>query len=408
MFTRATQECGGVAPDHDPLHLRIASAVVVLGLLATGLVVVWRDASTQGGPATGGGSATGGHTGRSLAPALATRARPARQAHADGLRLLGQAAVACRTVAYQGMQVVDWWDAAGARTSEVQVWHERDGQMLVQDVAVPGLPRGSAPAEAGPDPDSDADSDFGADLPDAGAVLDMTGGMVALLGANYQVSAAGRGWVDGRPAQVVVVRRGNGRLAARFWLDSATKLPLRREMFDSSERVISEDAFVELKLSAPAAVAAPAAGSRQWSDPMAAAQLAGLRARGWPLPGPLPGNLTLFEASQAVTASGPVVDLSYSDGLSVLSLFVQRGHLPPRMKGWSEVALWGQRVYAAGPDERSVAWSANGFVYTLIADAPEQTIGQVVTALPHGGRPGFFARLVRGLHRLTAWADPFH
>jgi hypothetical protein len=86
---------------------------------------------------------------------------------------------------------------------------------------------------------------------------------------------------------------------------------------------------------------------------------------------------------------------------------VQRGHLPAELSGWSEVALRGQHVYAADPDDRSVAWSAGGFVYTVIADAPEQTIAQVIGALPHDARPGLVARLMRGLHRLVSLADPF-
>ncbi len=91
----------------------------------------------------------------------------------------------------------------------------------------------------------------------------------------------------------------------------------------------------------------------------------------------------------------------------MVSLFVQRGHLPAALSGWSEVARRGQHVYTADPDDSSVAWSAGGFVYTVIADAPEQTVNQVIGALPHDARPGVIARLVRGLHRVVSWADPF-
>jgi sigma-E factor negative regulatory protein RseB len=108
--------------------------------------------------------------------------------------------------------------------------------------------------------------------------------------------------------------------------------------------------------------------------PLAGAQLVRLRAAGWPLPVQLPGQLTLVRATQTGGPSDVVVDLAYSDGLSVISLFIQRGHLPAQLNGWSEVALRGHRVYASGPDQRSVAWSARGFVFTLIADAPDQTL----------------------------------
>ena len=49
MFSRTTPECDGPAPEHDPLHLRIATAVVVLGLIATGVTVIWRDVAGHSG-----------------------------------------------------------------------------------------------------------------------------------------------------------------------------------------------------------------------------------------------------------------------------------------------------------------------------------------------------------------------
>lgn len=87
----------------------------------------------------------------------------------------------------------------------------------------------------------------------------------------------------------------------------------------------------------------------------------------------------------------------------MVSVFVQRGHLPARLNGWSQVALEGHRVYTGDPDDHSVAWSARGFVFTLIAAAPRETVGQVVAALPHDDRPGLFTRIRHGLHRLLAW-----
>ncbi len=102
-----------------------------------------------------------------------------------------------------------------------------------------------------------------------------------------------------------------------------------------------------------------------------------------------------------------MIDLAYSDGLSVVSLFLQPGHLPTVLNGWSKVALQGQNVYAAEPDQRSMAWSARGYVYTLIADAPQQTVSQVIGALPHENGTSFFVRMARGLRRLISWVNPF-
>jgi sigma-E factor negative regulatory protein RseB len=97
-----------------------------------------------------------------------------------------------------------------------------------------------------------------------------------------------------------------------------------------------------------------------------------------------------------------VVDLDYSDGLSVVSLVVQRGHVPPGLGGWSEATVGGQRVYADNSQDRSVAWSADGFVYLVIAAAPQQTVGRVVATLPHDPTPGLPTRIGRGLRRLLS------
>jgi len=58
-------------------------------------------------------------------------------------------------------------------------------------------------------------------------------------------------------------------------------------------------------------------------------------------------------------------------------------------------------------DEQGVAWSADGFVYTVIADAPPESVARVITALPHDRDVGFWDRVVRGVKRMGSWFDPF-
>ena len=49
MFSRTTPPYDGAGPEHDPFPLRLATAVVVLGLIATGVTVIWRDMAAHGG-----------------------------------------------------------------------------------------------------------------------------------------------------------------------------------------------------------------------------------------------------------------------------------------------------------------------------------------------------------------------
>ncbi len=373
-------------PGTDPAALRFVTTVVLAGLVMAGVAVALR-----GGLAPAGGSPA------RRPPAGQAPGGTSGPAQAAGLKLLAQAAQACRSVSYQGMEVA-WWGPGGGTASAVDVWHQHGGQALTQTATSaaewPGQPRQAVPFAGG-----------GSQHPDGNGVLGMSPRLVALLGANFLVAAGGRGQVADRPAQIVTVRRHDGSLAAWFWLDRATSLPLRREMFDARAHLISDVAFAEVKIGRGAVARAPRPAARPWRNTLASAQLAVLRSRGWPLPGPLPG-LTLLGAKENTTSAGPVVDLDYSDGLSVVSIFVQRGYLPARLRGWSQVALQGHRVYANDPDDLSFAWSARGFVYTLIAAAPRQTVGAVVAALPHDDGAGLLTRMKHGLHRLLSWVSP--
>ena len=67
------------------------------------------------------------------------------------------------------------------------------------------------------------------------------------------------------------------------------------------------------------------------------------------MPGTLPGGLPLYAAASTETTSGEVVDLEYSDGLYVVSLFVQRGTLASDMPGWRPVDVGGQQAFVSGP-----------------------------------------------------------
>jgi sigma-E factor negative regulatory protein RseB len=374
----------GMSPGTDPGALRLITTAVVVGLVMSGVAL-----------ASGWGLVTGGPA------AQAPAAGPPSPAQEAGLKLLSEAARACRSISYQGVEMA-WWGPGGGDTSVVDVWHQPGGQALTRAPEVAGAPLAwpDQPHRLVPSPGSG-----GLNLDEAG-VLGMSARLVSLLAANYVVAVAGRGQVAGRPARIVTVRRRGGGPAAWFWLDSATSLPLRKEMFDARAHLISNIAFAEVTIGRGAMSSEPGGAEQAWHTTLAPSQLARLRAQGWPLPGPLPGHLTLIGAKQSGTPTGPVVDLDYSDGLSVVSVFVQRGYLPPSLSGWSRVALDGHRVYANDPDDLCFAWSAGGFVYTVIAAAPQQTVGQVVVALPHDDGPGWLSRMRHGLHRLLSWILP--
>jgi hypothetical protein len=374
---------------------RIASLAAIVGLLGSGVAGI-ALADAPSGPAVIKRPSLGG--------GLLRLTRPLQPARGDiGLRLLQEAAAACQNTSYSGEQVALWWGQGETSGSVVDVWHQPGRVTLVQAAsASPGGPAGAA-LSSGPvgtsSPAGDQDPD---------GILCVSNVLLAVLQSNYRVVYAGRGSAVGRSALIVEARRLGGGLAARFWLDAATKLPLRREIFTSGARMVSEDGFISLQLGASGLSAMPEPAAAPWAVRLDQARLMALRASGWPLPGQLPGNLVLYSATETSARSGRVVDLSYSDGLAVVSVFVQRGELGRPMPGWRQIGTSGETVYLINPDERSFAWSSAGFVYTVIADAPVATVSQVVAAMPSTTRPGFWGRMARGFHRLASWLNPLH
>jgi sigma-E factor negative regulatory protein RseB len=364
---------------------RITGAGLIVGLLAAAIAALALVESSSGPPPV---RTPGSAARRATVPDTTSAAARA------GLRLLTMAAAASAAVPYSGEQVVAWWGPSGSSTSVIQVWHPQHGSVLTHVTNMGTAAGGSAAATTagGQDPDG---------------ILGLTGGMLSLIRAHYAVAAAGQGMADGRAARLVELRRRDGSLAARFWLDSATGLPLRRETFDAEARMISEDAFIDLQIGASALRGLPAPAVQPWSAGLSPAQMSGLRADGWLAPRAMPDGLVLIAAHQATTTAGTVIDLDYSDGLCVVSVFEQRGKLPAALPGWQEVSVNGRKVYASDRSQQSLAWAAHGFVYTVIAEAPATTVSEVVSAMPHDDRPGFWHRISRGMHRLVGWANPF-
>jgi len=408
------------SPAARPSGPTATSVAVLFLILAPALVIITGAEARPLGQtgtyarASSGAPAAGELTGQ---PAARTAAQPIRAsrvgryaadditalrapvpagAEGGGLRLLQAAVVAGRTVSYEGVQIISWWSQDGTTTVAVDVTHESRRGTLLRTVG-----------GATPDGQSFMAQESGAQPGDVLGVTDQT---LDLLAANYQVVAGGAGSACNRRATIVEALRNDGTVAGKFWLDNVTKITLRRELFDDQSRMINESTFVALNMSSPAAAgtmqARSAAAARPWNV-LTSTGLAGLRAKGWPLPAYLPGGLVLFDARQAMTPNGRVFQLGYSDGLSGVSLFVQRGRLSGKLAGWREVEVGGRNAYARNPIPQGLTWSSHGYVLTLIADAPDTMIGAVVRALPYDGQRGFWSRLRHGFGRVVSWVDPF-
>jgi sigma-E factor negative regulatory protein RseB len=316
----------------------------------------------------------------------------------DGFGLLANAALAARDLSYHGTQMVSFWSDSGSTSALIEVTHVGGEGLLLRVAPTPQSPGGAVY------------NDENGDVPE---VVGLGTGTLSLLAAHYEAAVEGTAEVAGRAADVVAVRRPGASPTARFWIDQATRLPLRREVLDGSGRTVRESAFLELVVGS--ARVSPREQETARAMPVLAGEavapggVAGLRAEGWQVPDRLTSGLELFEVRRIGTGAQAVLQLSYGDGVSTASVFEQRGRLDTgSVHGWERVWVAGERVWVQDAFPRRVVFPGQGMVFTVVADCPQAALDDLVLALPHGNPgPGFGTRVGHGLTRVGSWLNPF-
>lgn len=306
---------------------------------------------------------------------------PARSVSA--LALLERAATVARTTAWRGTQSVVSTRGDLPRYQLLDVEHAPGAGSTV--VGMAGSERGVAP-----------------DLLDDQ--------LFQVLTRHYDLAVVGNTLCGGRRTVLVEARRpgrtGADAIAGRFWIDRETHMVWRRDVLDDDGSVVLSSAFSELGLTKAGALVAPAPAATPAAR-LGDHELQELIEDGWPVVDHLPSGLELFEAQRHPDG---VLQLSYSDGLSTLSLFVQEGGLPSDTPGpLREVG--GALVHVTSTAPEQLVWAGGGRTWTLVSDAPDTTISQAVLVLPHADPPapheGVVSRTWRGMSRVGAWLNPF-
>lgn len=315
-------------------------------------------------------------------PAYAAAPPDDAESEDTGLHLLREAAIAGRAREYSGTQYVTTWSRSGPVSSVLEV----------RNVPGQGLTTHTPPSDLAQKVDPGTP---------AGGMSSPSEVMLEVLARNYRVVTAGRGHACGRPARLVHILRADGTVAARYWLDEAGGLMLRREFLDGHGRVVNAGAFVDLTLGSAGKGTAPAMAT----GGLALAEVPRLLAGGWRFPRTLPGRLELFAAHNS---SPGYLYLGYSDGLSVVSVFIQSGVLDEeRLQGWHAEQRSGHTLWIRDSAGQEAIWTSGGHVYTVFADAPADMVDAAVAALPHEPVPDLWTRLGRGANRLLSWVSPF-
>ncbi len=313
--------------------------------------------------------------------------RPAAGADA-GMDLIRRGAEAARVTPFRGVHTVSVPHNGAMRTEEAEVVHD------------PGEGTGFA---ASSDTDVDNGRHIVMDHPAPAGWLEERA--LQSLERNYRVARAGTSTVAGRTAQVVEARRGDGHVAGRFWIDEHTSLPLGREVYAATGEVTRSFRFVTLNVGGEAEALPASVGQSEYrADALPHGERMRLAKRGWTLPERLSWNLPLVEAWSTPGRDGRVVHLSYSDGLSNVSVFVQRGRLGAESAGTTSgmrpVIEGGETTYVDDSEKSRRMWESGGFVYTVLADAPPEMVGTAYAELPTAQDSGFWTRVGRGFERL--------
>jgi sigma-E factor negative regulatory protein RseB len=327
---------------------------------------------------------------RGRRPSLSYHA-PSAAAAARAVGDLRRAMSAPDRFAYAGVREVDSFDAGSATTLRLDVEHY-PGQGTSFRVA-------DGPATATPTFITQREAVSSGGLSDE---------PFHLLIHAYDLSVVAEASVLGRSATVIEARR-DGALKARFWVDDSTGLLLRREIYEGG-RLVRATGFTALQVSRtgflphlPPELEAPA------STELAMTSAPLLSDDGWTCPPWLPEGFALTRLDRLETG-GDVMSASYTDGLSAISLFEQRGSLSPdRLPGFTLQKVRGGDVFTSFGLPSVAVWDSGGTVYTVVTDAPQDTAIDVIASLPHAQRsssPG--QRVATGLQRLASPLTPAH
>ena len=236
--------------------------------------------------------------------------------------------------------------------------------------------------------------------------------LLEVLRDTYRVVDAGRTELGGRSAHLVEAVRADGTVAGRFWVDTDNGLLVGRTAYDRDGGAALSMNLTDLE-TGEGEWPEQAWTGQPWGEALDAGDREDLRSKGWELQEHLTWDLRLVDARATQHEGHKVVHAVYSDGLAQVSLFLQRGKLETdhptapfggyvgTEQGGTGISSGHDTIFGGDAGQYQTMWQADGFVFTVLADAPADLATSAVTALPSPeGSSGFWARVERGLDRM--------
>ncbi|MGB5494251.1 MAG: MucB/RseB C-terminal domain-containing protein [Sedimenticolaceae bacterium] len=149
----------------------------------------------------------------------------------------------------------------------------------------------------------------------------------AQLDATYRVELLEPARVAGREAhQVLIQPRDDLRFGYRLYVDKASNLPLRSEMLDDSQRIVSQMMFVELRVGQAITPIERDISAMQMAqaEPVEGWSSERLAPPAWMFDDlPTGFQLNVHRRRSENAADGPLEHFIFSDGLATVSVYVQ-------------------------------------------------------------------------------------
>lgn len=212
--------------------------------------------------------------------------------------------------------------------------------------------------------------------------------LIALLLRSYSVSARAGTQVADRDATLVEAStRGSAFLprtpVARWWIDNATGLLLWQETYDPYGSVKVSSGFTSVSVGGPGAFIqhlAPTLAVPSTTAALTLSSVGSLTSQGWACQDALVG-LSLVRLRSSEGAAPGVLHMVYSDGLTSLGVFEQRGALrvPPADSPWNDAL----GAYVRSGVMTHAIWQSGGTVFTVVTDGSPEMLERAVADLPH-------------------------
>lgn len=229
--------------------------------------------------------------------------------------------------------------------------------------------------------------------------------LVSLLAEHYTLSGRRGSEVAGRAATVIEARDPavppGSAAAARWWVDDATGVLLWHETYDQSSRVQSSAGYRSVEFGDVSFLShLPQTTVPRTTTTLTLTRTTDLAAQGWSPPQELAG-LPLVRLRSDRADHPQAVHLVYSDGLSVVSVFEQRGGLDagPAGSAWDA----GMGAFVRWGSASTATWQSGQTVLTVVSNGAPELLRDAVRSLPHDVRPGrtTMERVLAGWDRIV-------